>query len=183
MGYPDYILKKAVELNNDHETVESKYYPLYDKILNYWFPAVEGYDVSPQWTIPNSRKSVDFTITFVIEHYQRPLLLLEVKPPSDFHLDSGRVPAIFQIIQHLDDIGPTNQHTDRLYAISAIGKRWRAVYVTKGNGSSGGHPVRGITTLDSLKSAEPNCWNEDITSNASWDALQGIVTTIKGYAT
>ena len=31
-GYPQYISTKAVELNNDQATVESKFYPLYDKI-------------------------------------------------------------------------------------------------------------------------------------------------------
>jgi hypothetical protein len=131
-GYPQYILIKAAELDNDNETIETKFYPLYDKILNYWFPPTEGYDVSPQWSIPESRKTVDFTITFVIEHHQHPLLLVEIKPPSDFQLDSGRDAAIVQVIQRLDEIGPNNQHADRLYAISAIGKRWRACYALKG---------------------------------------------------
>jgi hypothetical protein len=120
--YPQYILTKAAELNDDDETIETKFYPLYDKILNYWFPANEGYDVCPQWSIPQSRKTVDFTVTFVIELNQRPLLLVEIKPPWDFQLDSGREAAIVQIIQRLDEIGPNNQHVDRLYAISAIGK-------------------------------------------------------------
>jgi hypothetical protein len=111
-GYPQYILNKAAELNNNHETIETKFYPLYNKILNYWFPAADGYNVSPQWSIPGSRKTINFTITFAIEHQQQPLLLLEVMPPSDFHLDSGREGAIIQIIQRLDEIGPTNQRTE-----------------------------------------------------------------------
>ena len=180
VGYPQYILTKAAELD-DHETIENEFYPLYDKILNYWFPATEGYDVSPQWTIPNSGRSVDSTIAFVIEYQQRPLLLLEIVPPSDFHLESARECAIIQIIQRLDEIGPTNQHVQRLYAISAIGKRWRAAYVTKGKGSKDGQPVRGVTDVNSLKSAAEQCWNPDITSDASWAALQGIVDTIKSY--
>ena len=53
-GYPQYILTKAQELNNDRETIESTFYPLYNKILNYWFPPTDGYDVSPQWTIPDT---------------------------------------------------------------------------------------------------------------------------------
>ena len=179
--YPQYILNKAAELNDDNETIETKFYPLYDKILNYWFPAVDGYDVSPQWSIPSSNRSVDFAIAFVIEHQRRPLLLVEVMPPSDFHLESGRECAIIQIIQRLDEIGPTNQHVERLYAISAIGKRWRADYVTKGNGSKGGQPVRGVAEVNSLQSAAENCWNPDITSDASWAALKGIVNTIKSY--
>ena len=174
-------MTKAQELNNDQETIESKFYPLYDKILNYWFPPTDGYDVSPQWTIPDIRKSVDFTITFVIEHRQRPLLLVEIKPPSDFRVESGRDAAIIQIIQHLDEIGPTNKHLDRLYAISAIGKKWRACSVSKGEDSKSGQPVRGVANTASLGSAGPDCWNPDITSDESFTALQGIVETIKGY--
>lgn len=181
-GYPQCILTKAGELNNDRETVESKFYPLYDKILNYWFPPADGYDVCPQWTLPDIRKSVDFTITFVIELHQRPLLLVEIRPPSDFHVDSGREAAIIQIRQRLDEIGSTNQHLDRLYAISAIGKKWRACYVSKGDDSRGGQPVRGVANAVSLRSADIDCWNPDITSDESFTALQEIVTTIKGYA-
>ena len=169
------------ELNNDQGTVESKFFSLYDKILNYWFPPTAGYDVSPHWIIPDIRKAVDFTITFAIEQHQRPLLLVEIKPPSDFHVESGREGAIIQIIQRLDEIGPTNEHLDRLYAISAIGKKWRACYVSKGKDSKSGQPVRGVANTASLRSADPDCWNPDITSDESFTALQGIVETIRGY--
>jgi hypothetical protein len=174
-------LTKAAELNNDDETIEEKFYPLYDKILNYWFPATEGYDVSPQWPIPDSRKTVDFAVTFVIEYDQHPLLLVEIKPPLDFQLVSGRNAAIAQVIHHLDEIGPTNQHVDRLYAISAIGKKWRACYALRGNSSEGGRPVRGVTERNSLRSARSDCWNLDITSDTSFEALKNIVETIRGY--
>jgi hypothetical protein len=171
-GYPQYILDKAAELDNNNETIETKFYPLYDKILNYWFPPTEGYDVCPHWSIPEYRKTEDPDIAFVIEHHRRPFLLVEIKPPSDFRLNSGRGAAIFQVIQRLDEIGPTNQHADRLYAISAIGKRWRACYALKGNGSNGGRPVKGVAEVNSLKSTKPECWNADITLNTSWAALQ-----------
>ena len=174
-----YILTKAVELNNNQATVESKFYPLYDKILNYWLPPAD--DACPQWTIPDTRTSVDCTITFVIELHQRPLLLVEIKPPSDFHADSGREAAIIQIVRRLDEIGPTNYHSDRLYVISATGKKWRACYVSKGNDSRDGQPVRGVANTASLRSADVDCWNPDITSDESFTALKGIVTTLKGY--
>jgi hypothetical protein len=168
-------------LDNDNEAMDTEFYPLYNDILNHWFPPADGYGVCPKWPIPESRKTFDFSITFVIEHHQHPLLLVEIKPASDFQLDSGRLAAIVQVIQRLDEIGPNNQHADRLYAISAIGKRWRACYALKGNGSESGQPVRGVAEADSLISAKPECWNADITSNASWAALQSIVETMKGY--
>jgi len=169
-------------LNNDNESIENLYFPLYNKILNYWFPLTEDYDVSPWWSIPDSTGTTSFTIAFVIEYHQHPLLLVEIKPPSDFQSDSGRNTAISQVIQRLDEIGPTNQHADQLYAISAIGKKWRACYALKGKGSEGGQSVKGVAKSDeSLRSSSRDCWNPDITSDDSWAALQSIVERIKGY--
>jgi hypothetical protein len=108
-------------------------------------------------------------------------LLIEIQPPSEFLFDSGREVAITKVMQRLDEIGPTNQHADRLYAISAMGKKWRACYALKGQGCKGGRSVKGIAQKSSMKSAKPECWNPDITSDASWEALGGIVEKIKGY--
>lgn len=169
-SYPQYILNLAALLNNDdNETIETKFFPLYNMILMYWFPPTEGYVVCPRWKpAPDS-----FVISFVVEHHRHPLLLVEIKPSSDFQSDSARHLAISQVISHLDEIGPTNLHADRLYAISAIGKRWRACYANSGSG----------TVIDSLQSSSPDYWNPDITSSASWAALQSIADTIKGYVT
>jgi Ubiquitin family len=179
-SYPQYILTKAARLNDDNENIESKFFPLYVKILNYWFPLTEGYDICPKWPIPDSRRPNDF-INFVIEHHEHPLLLIEIKPPPYFQSVSGRHEAINQVTDHLDEIGPNNVHVDQLYAISAIGKRWRACYALKGKGSKGGRPVKGVAIANSLRSAHPECWNPDITSKASWVAFQSIVEKIKGY--
>ena len=182
-GYPKYIVDQAARLNNEHETVKSEFDELYNNILSYWFPSAEGYQVSPHWVIPGTTE--DRHISFVIKlppWEEPPFLLLEVKPPSDFHLDQKREAAITQITKWLDVIGPTNPHP-RLYAISAVGKRWRMSYVAKGKGSKGGQPVKGIAAVNSLTSADPDCWNPDITSDSSWEALRSIVETIKGYTT
>ena len=151
---------------------------------------MDRYDVYPRWVIPvaslqgsNDPEDEDHTISFVItrRQQQQPLLLLEVKPPSDFDATWKRESVIEEITYHLDEIGPTNQQVERLYAISAVGKKWRAVYVGKGKGSHSGQSVKGIAAVNSLRSADPECWNENITSEASWEALKGIVETIKGY--
>ena len=68
-----------------------------------------------------------------------------------------------------------------MYAISAIGKRWTACYVLKGESSEYGKPVKGIAKVSSLRSPDQECWDPDITSEASWAALQSIVEEIKGY--
>jgi hypothetical protein len=180
-SYPPGILDYAAELNNDNETMEMKYYTLFTKILMYWFPLSERYHICPQWRIPGSKRTVDLTITFVIAHNESPLLLVEVKAPSHFHSTSRRCSAIKQITRRLDTIGPMNMHADRLYAISAIGKRWRACYAFKGKTSKGGQPTKGIAAINSLRSPNPACWNPDVTSDHSFRALQEIIATIKAY--
>ncbi|KAH9066674.1 hypothetical protein EDB87DRAFT_448862 [Lactarius vividus] len=177
---PKYIFKAAARLNVDQETIGSKFFPLYDNTLDYRFPPANGYDICPHW-MPDSTSDEDFNVTLAIGYKERPFLLLEIKPTCDFHLDSGKEGAINQIIDLFDEIGPNNEHIERLYAISAIGKRWRVGYVVKGHGSESGHPVDGVAKANSLKSAGPNCWNPDVTSDASWSALQEIVDMIKGY--
>jgi hypothetical protein len=107
---------------NDDIKIKNKFFSLYVTILNYWFPPTEGYNVCPKWTIPDSRRTNDF-INFIIEHYQHPLLLVEIKPPLHFQSDLGHYKAIDQVTDRLDEIGTNNVYADQLYAISAIGKR------------------------------------------------------------
>ena len=167
-------------LNDDNESVESLYYPLYAAILFYWFLPNRLYKVCPQWTVPDTLKSIDLTVTFLVEHRVRPLLLVEIKPPSAFHEDGKRGDAIRQVMIRLDEVGPHNVYP-RLYAISAIGKRWMACYSVGSNGSRRGRSVRGIAEESSLRSARAECWNPDVTSDVSWEALRRIVETIRSY--
>jgi hypothetical protein len=176
-GYPQSILDRAAEFTDNNERVKSLYFPLYNKILHYWFPSTGGYNICPYWVTPDTNKP----ITFVVEYHHHPLLFIEVKAPSDFKLDSRQNDAIIQVNQHLDEIGPTIQLADRLYAISAIGKRWRACYTLRGKGSKGGQPVNAVAEASSLVSNSEACWNPDITSDGSWAALQSIVETVHGY--
>lgn len=54
----------------------------------------------------------------------------------------------------------------------------------KGVGSKGGQPVRGIAQMTSSRSAAQECWNDDITSEASCVAMgknvKGLVTFHQG---
>jgi len=110
-NYPPNIILIATQLNNDNEGIEANFYYLYNSILSYWFPLADGYYVAPQWPIPGSRKTINFAISLTIET-SHPLLLVEIKAPLKFQSDSGHNAAICQVIQHLDEIGPNNQHTD-----------------------------------------------------------------------
>ncbi|KAL4079680.1 hypothetical protein J3A83DRAFT_1145595 [Scleroderma citrinum] len=181
--YPEYILTRAALTNNENETQPKKVYLLYGYILYYWFPSKEYFDLCP-WGSPSLRlfKSGS-NFSFVVKYHGHPLLFLNIKAPSDFPLEGGRRRALAQVSSFLDEVGPTNTYAERLYAISAIGKRWRACWIGKGSTSERAEPVGGVALSHSLKSDNPDCWNPDISSDESFVALQAIVETIKSYCT
>jgi len=129
----------AAELNDDNETVKEKFHALYIDILAYWFPSNKGYSVFPHWNFTDSTITNGQYITYVITPRrcpEHPLLLLEVKPPSDFHLDQKREVAITEITKWLDVIGPTNPHP-RLYAISRCWEKVEGELCYEGQGKQG----------------------------------------------
>lgn len=111
-------------LNDDNESVESLYYPLYAAILFYWFPPNRLYKVCSQWTVPGTLKSIDLTVTFLVEHRDRPLLLVEIKPPSAFHEDGKRGDAIRQVMMRL---GRTTYILDYMPFPQSGRGGWRAI--------------------------------------------------------
>ncbi|KAF8469304.1 ubiquitin-related domain-containing protein [Russula ochroleuca] len=160
---PAHILSIAETLD-DNIAIESLYYPLYTAILIEFFPPRSGYVVSPQWTIPDTMRTVDLAVTIRVEGHllPKPTLLVEVKSPYRFELKSKRVDAMSQLIDRLDEVGPTNDYIDRMYAMSVIGNRWRACHIPRGSGSRGGQPVRQVAQ-----------------KNASWALLKGIFDKLK----
>jgi hypothetical protein len=111
---PEHILDIAALLNNNNDTIESNSYPFYNVILSHLFRPEDGFVVCPQWTIPGSRKTIDFVVAFIIDNHPRPLLLVEVKAPSHFNSLRRRRDAICQVLDRLDDVGPNNTHVARL---------------------------------------------------------------------
>ncbi|KAL4072445.1 hypothetical protein V8B97DRAFT_366986 [Scleroderma yunnanense] len=138
LGHSQHILMKAIQLDNADETIESVYYPFYTALLHEWSPPEQGFGAWPQRNIPGTRMLVDFAVTGFIAGDDRPLLIVEVKPPSAFSQRSGRKGTITQILRRLD------HHIDRIYAVSVIGKRWRACWVRRGGTGQGAVAVRGV---------------------------------------
>ena len=121
-------------------------------------------------------------IMFAIERHHHPLLLVEVKAPLEFKLDSERNAAIVAVIQHLDEVEPNNlnQCTEGLYVISAIGKRWRACCTSKGKGGEDGQPVNAVAKANSLRSAIVACWNLDHIGRLLWKLFGASLRQLKG---
>ena len=98
----------------------------------------------------------------------RPLLLVEIKPPSKFHWDSLGQPMFLQI---------------GYYMLFLQLGRWWGCYAFRGqSGSWCGQPVMGITARSSLRAHSLELyWNGNITSDTSWAALEGIAQIIGNY--
>jgi len=85
MRWPAHIVQKSSRLL-DTETIENKFYPLYDDILNECFPRTT-FSISPQYATPMAQTggvgAIDFAITYVIQalDINSLVLFIEVKPP------------------------------------------------------------------------------------------------------
>jgi hypothetical protein len=130
MPWPPHIVAKSASLL-DTETIENKFYGLYNIILNECFPATQ-FVVTPQYATAEARAGstgdiIDraFAITYVIERLNLesgPIFFVEIKPPTYLPSISTRKDAENQIrhrflqLSHLVRI-------PKLYGVSAIGRQ------------------------------------------------------------
>jgi hypothetical protein len=111
----------------DTETIENRFYGLYNSILNECFPSTQ-FTITPQYllveALAGGTDAIHFVITFVIEplDLDSPIFFIEIKPPT--HLPSllackeaeNQVRTQFVQLAHLVQI-------PKLYRVSAIGRQ------------------------------------------------------------
>lgn len=121
--WPQYIINKSNRLP-DTETIENRFYGLYDDILTECFPR-DQFSLFPQYATPQMRprsaESIDFMITYVVEANDSPIFFIEVKPPTHLPSASARKAAQNQVIDRFGDIGHLVK-IPNLCGISAIGR-------------------------------------------------------------
>lgn len=100
---------------------ESAYYGPYTRLLYHIF-GIEGlFEIIPQFP-RTPRDAIDVVAIFTVEFNKHPVLFINVKSPSSFHLDSTRKQADDQMRDRFRDLR-SNLVTPRLPAISAFGTR------------------------------------------------------------
>lgn len=82
---------------------ESDYQGPYNKLLYTLFPPDSNFVVVPQYP-PDPRNLGDFIVTFEILLVNRPVLFLELKPPSHLNLLSKRRAADEHIRSRMTDV-------------------------------------------------------------------------------
>lgn len=107
-------------LSSDRDGQEKEYYPPYNLLLYTHFPPAENFIVAPVTHPLSNRESIDFTIEYVIEMDNRPIFVLEVKPPRSLNNSSSRSDADWQMRRRLRDI-IDECPLDTLHGISAFG--------------------------------------------------------------
>jgi len=100
---------------------ESDYQGPYNKLLNTLFPPDSDFVVVPQYLL-DSRNSADFVVMFEILLVNKPVLFLELKPPSHLNLLSKHQAADKHIRSRMTDVVATCP-LETLYAVSALGGR------------------------------------------------------------
>ena len=181
MAWPAHILRKSNRLT-DTETIENKFYPLYDDILNECFPR-DQFSICPQYATPLAQVggpgAINFTITYVIEalDIDSVVFILEIKPPTHLHVLSARKGADAQIRSRFADIAHLVK-IPKLYAISAIGKR--LCHYTFDKATRTIHPIHIADSTIHLQDTAPiERWDSNIVEPEGHDRFLAAVQEIR----
>jgi len=164
MPWPAYIVARSSRLL-DTETIENKFYGLYNTILTECFPPTH-FMVTPQYptadAVTGGIGAINFAITYVIESLDldTPILFIEIKPPT--HLPSlfsrkdaeNQVRTRFQQLAHLVRI-------PKLYGVSAIGRQLSYYTYERASGAVEPIALADSTTLV-VDTAPIGRWNTNI---------------------
>jgi hypothetical protein len=108
----------ASDVHND----ESAHNGSYTRLLYHLFDLPSPFDITFQHSTPQTPQ----TITVGLRKYpalrRYPMLFIQIRPPSSFHVDSKRKQADDQIRDHCCELS-ANLITPRLHAISVFGPR------------------------------------------------------------
>ncbi|EMD38600.1 hypothetical protein CERSUDRAFT_49068 [Gelatoporia subvermispora B] len=120
MPWPDKVLRQfqAVPPN----PLQSDFHGPYNKLLNTLFPPDTDFTVVPQYLQPVSSRVSDFIVSFEVFLQNRPVFILELKPPTHLTFISTRHAADRQIRERLSDLAGQCP-IPMLHAVSAMGTR------------------------------------------------------------
>ena len=82
---------------------ESEFQGPYNKLLSFLFPVDSDFTVVPRY-MPDSRVAADFIVMFEVYFGNKPVLILELKPPGHLCFPSTRQSADAQIRRRINDL-------------------------------------------------------------------------------
>lgn len=181
MPWPAHIVAKSARLL-DTETIENKFYGLYNTILNECFPSTQ-FTVIPQYVTSEAMTggtgAIDFAITYVIEplNIESPVFFLEIKPPTHFDSISCRKLAENQIRSRFSQLAHLVR-VPKLYGVSAIGRQLS--YYTYERASGAIEPTALADSTTSVVDTAPSTrWSTNIMEETGYAKFLGVVQEIK----
>src|SRR5882724_9155469 len=126
MSWPQSIIDQfnAVDPNT---TVESEWYGPYNTLLVHIFKYEDGFSVHLQYSLFESRESIDFTMIYIVERKCHPVFILEIKPHPNIVDKSRHIGADRQIHEHFDKLAD-DLVIPQLHAVSLMGMTF-ATYI------------------------------------------------------
>jgi hypothetical protein len=118
--WPQWMTNSILTANhaNDVDNDENLYKGVYTTLLFHFFPPSGPFAIDIRFSTPQT------PLTLTIELYehpvQYPVLSIQIRPPSSFHLNSKRKQANDQMCDHCRELS-ANLITPRLHAISMFG--------------------------------------------------------------
>src|SRR5882724_9754098 len=103
MTWPHSVVSQF-EAVNPNTTVETEWYAPYNMLLTHVFKSEDGFGVAPQYSLYESRESIDFTTIYIMQRNQHPVFILEIKPHPNLVDISRCIGADMQIRQCFDKL-------------------------------------------------------------------------------
>lgn len=181
MPWPAHIVARSSRLL-DTETIENKFYGLYNAILNECFPSTQ-FTVTPQYLTTEAQVggigAINFAITYVVEplDLEGPVFFIEIKPPTHLSSISTRKDAENQVRNRFGQLAHLVR-IPRLYGVSAIGRQLS--YHTYERASGAVDPVVLADSTNVIADTAPiERWDTDIMQEEGCTKFVAIVEEIK----
>ena len=154
MTWPHSVVSQF-EAVNPNTTVETKWYAPYNTLLTHVFKSEDGFGVAPQYSLYESRESIDFTTIYIVQRNRHLVFILEIKPHPNLVNISRRIGTDVQIRQCFNKL----QHhivIPRLHAVSTMGTTFATYKLDKP--SKRVTPAKILSTEDTIQDLVPQSW-------------------------
>jgi hypothetical protein len=102
MPWPEKVLRQFQSIPANPS--ENEFHGPYNKLLYTIFPPDSDFTVAPQYLKPASAKASDYVVMFEVSLQNKPVFILELKPPRDIEFISTRQAADEQIRERVGDL-------------------------------------------------------------------------------
>lgn len=184
---PADILDTALLLITADEDIQSSPYEFYEfwsAILEHMFPLADGYIVSEDWELPDSRgETVNFAVFEEWGFPNEPFAVLQVASQKESNSNLLRATAAQEASHIFDALAPYSSY-DYLLVISAMGVTWKGLRESRLLSSSEAEGwLRNSDVEESGPSSYPSCdWFESVVSRDGWSYLKGMIKRQKQVA-